>query len=437
MNPLKVVSLFDGIGGFTLAFQRAGMQIVAVVEIDDKARSVTTRHFPDVPQFADVREVGAHNLPACDVVCGGFPCQDLSVAGKRLGFMGERSSLFFEMVRIVNELRPAFLVWENVPGLLSSNNGRDFTAVLMALDGIGYHGAWTMLDAQFFGVAQRRRRVFGVFARADIGAGCCAEILSLTNRSAGNFETSAGTGQIVAAPVVSRTGKGGFTDPVNDNIIAPTLTAPDPNAKPVNGKRQDGSRTDKIPVVLANAITASMGHHGHSSPRGDGSDNLVTNAFNGYTGGADDNDAQANHMVFQPRYFTRDNKTGGAPSDLADITNTAKAGDSAPVVAWEMSHASEAVRESGDRAPAKQARMGTGGNQVPLVGVRRLTPLECERLQGFPDGWTDGQADSTRYRQLGNAVAVPVVEWIGRNLVRVSAFQQSFAADRRSCLNRS
>lgn len=150
---------------------------------------------------------------------------------------------------------------------------------------------------------------------------------------------------------------------MNDNIIAPALTAPDPSAKPINGKRQDGSRTDKIPIVLAGA-------------------------FNGYTGGADDNDAQANHLI------------------------------------WEMSHADEAVRESVDVVPTLQARMGTGGNQVPMIGVRRLTPVECERLQGFPDGWTAGQSDSTRYRQLGNAVAVPVVEWIGRNLMRVSALQQ-------------
>jgi site-specific DNA-cytosine methylase len=91
----------------------------------------------------------------------------------------------------------------------------------------------------------------------------------------------------------------------------------------------------------------------------------------------------------------------------------------APIL-WEMSHASEAIRENGEVVPTLQARMGTGGNQVPMVGVRRLMPIECERLQGFPDGWTDGQSDSARYKQLGNAVAVPVVEWIGKRIKAVT-----------------
>src|SRR5690606_10553137 len=108
-----------------------------------------------------------------DVICGGFPCQDLSIAGRRAGLAGARSGLFYEMTRITDELQPAFLCWENVVGLLSSRGGRDFLAVLMELERIGYSGCWTTLDAQFFGVAQRRRRVFGVFARRDIGAARC------------------------------------------------------------------------------------------------------------------------------------------------------------------------------------------------------------------------------------------------------------------------
>jgi site-specific DNA-cytosine methylase len=93
--------------------------------------------------------------------------------------------------------------------------------------------------------------------------------------------------------------------------------------------------------------------------------------------------------------------------------------DATDIVCWEMQHASEVVRESGEIAPTLQARMGTGGNNVPLIGVRKLTPTECERLQGFPDGWTEGQTDSARYKQLGNAVAVPVVQWIGDRIIMV------------------
>ena len=465
-KPLTFISLFAGIGGFDLALERAGLQCVAQVEIDAKARAVLHHHWPSVPQFEDVREVGAHNLPPADVICGGFPCQDLSVAGKRAGFAGQRSVLFYEMTRIVNELRPAFLIWENVPGLLSSRGGADFHGVLTELDSIGYFGAWSSFDSQFFGLAQRRRRVFGVFARADIGAGRCAEILSLAARLPGHSaprrgagpqpagevaasagDSGAGTTHTVAAPLVARQAKGGFTDPVSDNIIAVqeqggfglrTFTDIAPTLQAESGSHQ-GAQT-RLPMVFQQNQHNDGGDHKRADrPNGGlyvnqtdtaltvGTTDLtavVTNAFNGYTGGADDNDAQANHIVFQPRYFTRDNKTGGAPSELADITNAAKAGDSASVVAFtERTRAEGRTFESQDDLAYALTNPGSGGRthsrQIAgeQIGVRRLTPVECERLQGFPDNWTANQADSTRYRQLGNAVSVPVVEWIARRLV--------------------
>lgn len=133
---MRFVSLFSGIGGFDLGFERAGMTCLAQVEIDANARAVLARHFPTVQQFEDVRHVGRHNLPACDVLCGGFPCQDLSVAGDRAGLAGERSGLYFEFQRIIMELRPTYVVIENVPGLFSSNDGRDFAIVLGGLTGV-------------------------------------------------------------------------------------------------------------------------------------------------------------------------------------------------------------------------------------------------------------------------------------------------------------
>jgi DNA (cytosine-5)-methyltransferase 1 len=176
---LRCVSIFAGIGGFDAGFGQAGIETVAIVEIDKNCRKLMAAKFPNAQQFDDARTVGKNNLPPCDIVCGGFPCQDLSVAGKRAGLAGNRSGLFYELTRITHELQPAFLVWENVPGLLSSNRGHDFLAVLTELRRIGYSGGWRTFDAQYFGVAQRRRRIFGVFARRDIGADRCAEILSL------------------------------------------------------------------------------------------------------------------------------------------------------------------------------------------------------------------------------------------------------------------
>ena len=155
--------LFAGISGFGQGFARVGIKTVWHVEIDDKCRVILGHHYPDTLLLDDVKECGKHNLPPVDVISFGTPCQDLSVAGKRKGLKGERSGLFFEGIRIVDELQPAFAVWENVPGAFSSNSGRDFASVLAAFRECGARDiAWRVLDAQYFGVAQRRRRVFVV-----------------------------------------------------------------------------------------------------------------------------------------------------------------------------------------------------------------------------------------------------------------------------------
>jgi DNA (cytosine-5)-methyltransferase 1 len=158
-------SLFAGIGGFDLGFRQAGFKTTWQVEINPVLRAVLADRFPEARQFADVRECGAANLSRVDCITAGFPCQDLSVAGsrgERKGLEGERSGLFREVVRIVEVLRPQWLVLENVPGLLFINDGRDFQAVLSALSGCGYVGYWRVLNAQYFGVPQNRRRVFMV-----------------------------------------------------------------------------------------------------------------------------------------------------------------------------------------------------------------------------------------------------------------------------------
>lgn len=155
-----VGSLFAGIGGFDYGFEQAGFTTAWQVEIEPHLREVLALRFPHAQQFSDVREVGSHNLCPVDVVIGGFPCQDVSAMGARAGLAGKRTGLFWEVCRIVEEIRPQWLVLENVVGLLTSNGGQDFATVLGALADRGYVGCWRVLDAQYFGVAQRRRRVF-------------------------------------------------------------------------------------------------------------------------------------------------------------------------------------------------------------------------------------------------------------------------------------
>jgi len=157
---LTVGSLFSGIGGLDLGLERAGMSVKWQVEIDDYCNRVLAKHWPDVARFRDVRDVGAHNLEAVDLICGGFPCQDVSLAGQRAGLDGKRSTLWSEFARIIGELRPRWVLAENVPGLLSSDDGRFFGNVLRDLAACGYDAKWDCIPAAAVGAPHLRYRVF-------------------------------------------------------------------------------------------------------------------------------------------------------------------------------------------------------------------------------------------------------------------------------------
>lgn len=387
MKQLTYGSLFAGVGGFDIAFDRCGLQGTWQVENDPKAQSILRRHWPDVPKYDDVRHVGAHNLVPVDIICGGFPCQDLSIAGTRNGLSGARSGLFYEMARIVNELQPAFLVWENVVGLLSSDKGRDFGRVINTLADIGYCGAYRVLNAQFFGVPQRRRRVFGVFARGDIGAERCAEILALCESVRGDTAPRGKKGQDAAT---------------------------DSGTGPQSGGRELASAIDVRNLALRSGTSGTL----QAKNSGSYSLNYTNPVFipaiarRQTTGVGKHHDANAETYVLQHAQIGRKDEAGPrcmstlavACFDTRNIT----------------SKANRTRVEFG--APANTLHAEALSIIIPPC-IRRLTPRECERLQGFPDDWTrwtyDGkeQADANRYRQMGNAVAVPVVMWIARRLI--------------------
>lgn len=207
------VSLFAGVGGFDLALERAGVKVVASVEIDKKAQSVLKKHFPQSTIFDDVMGVTGEQLraagfePENGIITGGFPCQDLSVAGKRAGLAGKRSGLFWEICRIIDETRSQTVILENVPGLLSSNNGKDMAVVIEALVERGYRVGWRVLDAQHFGVPQRRRRVFIVASLGNSGRSP-EEILSIKSSRAGYLEASKSKREDIARKVAAGSGNG-------------------------------------------------------------------------------------------------------------------------------------------------------------------------------------------------------------------------------------
>ena len=375
-------SLFSGIGGFDLGFERAGFRGAWQVEIDPRCRCVLAEHFPAIPRFADIRGLDGRALGSVDLILAGFPCQGLSIAGRRRGLRDSRSGLFYEMCRIVSELSPGFLVWENVPGLFSSDKGRDFARVVAELARLGYFGAWRTFDAQYFGVAQRRRRVIGVFARGDFGASSGAEILSFAEGLQG-YPAPRRAAEEKIAGTLTRSALDGSSPCGGDGrdglLVAGTLCA--------NGKAS-GSATqqDAESGLLVSAPVTAKWAKGTGGPAGDEWRNLVAATI-----------------------------AGGARAKQGYST------DDIPLIAFSCKdHGADA----GALAPTLRA-MGhaeshaNAGGQVAIAGrsgVRRLTPLECERLQGFSDGWTKGFADGVRYRMIGNAVAVPKARWIARRM---------------------
>ena len=233
---MTAVSLFAGVGGFDLALERNGIKVVASVEIDTKASEVLAKHFPNSQLFGDIQEVTGEQLinagfdPANGIIVGGFPCQDLSIAGKRSGLAGKRSGLFWEICRLLDETRAQNFILENVPGLLSSNQGRDMAAVVEALVERGYGIAWRVLDAQHFGVPQRRRRIFIVGSLGNSGR-TPAEILNLTESRSRYLEASQSKRKDSATKVADGVGSNinrmrGFGDYVDDGT-ASTVKARD------------------------------------------------------------------------------------------------------------------------------------------------------------------------------------------------------------------
>jgi len=324
---VNAISLFAGIGGFDLALEQTGHTVTDQVEIDRHARTVLARRFKariheDIHDYTP--ETGA------DIVVGGFPCQNYSVAGRRGGLAGDRGALWWQMHRVVAEGRPTWVVGENVPGLLSSNDGRDFRTIIGSLVELGYGVCWRVLDAQYFRVAQRRRRVFIVGHSGGVPR---PEVLALAEGCLGDSPPRRETGTRVAALTANGVGAG---------------SGPDDNA------------------------AAAAGH-------------LIS--FNWQTGGNGWLSARSTH------------------TDALHVGQV-------PAVAFSSE---PGVKQQTYLATAQEVGRpddGEAQSAHPGYAVRRLTPLEAERLQGFPDGWTEGQSDIQRYRQLGNAVAVPVVRWI-------------------------
>ena len=423
MRQYTLASLFDGIGGFPYAASFYNITSLWASEIVPACVSVTKRHFPDMAHAGDVTQLHGGKLPPVDIVTFGSPCQGLSLAGQRRGLADERSGLFMEAIRIIDEMReathgryPRFALFENVPGALSSAGGRDFAAVLQSFTkaqipmpysgrwanagmvrGGGVDLAWCVYDAQYFGTAQRRRRLFLVCDFAGRSAG---EILFVPKSLRGYFEAGGTPRQGLTAFAESRPDTAGGEIVVLNDQGGVSLTVERSGLSPTLRSQTHGN----LPVVAAGFDLQQITSKTNRSTLrplqptlcGTGQPHVVTMA----TG-------QANAEV------------------LADIAPTLNCNHEQPLLVHPQIAGTLCASGAGLSRPA-----GMGSETdfcitryTDLI-VRRLTPLECERLQGFPDFWTEqggGRAisDTSRYQMLGNSIAVPCVAYIMQGIYHV------------------
>jgi len=422
MTDLTFVELFAGVGGMSRGLEMAGWRCVGHAEWDDHARAVLRRQWPEVPLWGDVSQLNGHDLVQevgpFTMLTFGAPCQDFSIAGKRSGMDGERSVLVLDALRIWEESQAPFALYENVVGMLSSNKGEDFAAILsvfvgdaVAVPSRGWRGgggvvrgrrgvaAWRVLDAQYFGVPQRRRRVFVLGTRT--GSLDPAEVLALLEGVSGHPATRRAPRQGVA------------TDAGRGASSASGVVAFAQNTR------------DEVRVVPGDKVCALAAQPGMKQ-----TNYVLTYDARGNGEGVSDNTLSGDHQNRVTDYTAivlrnREGKPGGGKGPLLSPERSLTLGTANDQVVFAMASGQANAEVTQDIAPSL-----TLLHEAPIAftpGVpRRLTPVECERLMGWPDGWTaqglDAQgrpyalSDTARYKACGNGVASPVAAWIGFRL---------------------
>ena len=418
-KPFRWISMFAGAGCGDLGLHRAGHEVVAAIEWDKQAAGVFSYNFPNIPIWSDISKVMPEDLPDADGVIYSFPCQDLSVAGKRSGFDGERSNLYGEAIRIIQSLKDRGLrlsLAENVPGLLSSSGGSDFERLLLDLLDVGHTSVgWTILDSQHVGfsfsqgggaggrgerraVPQRRRRVFVLGTLGRLGGDTIAEIFSLKYRLRGHLEEvrKAKQDSASSSPDGSRAdGK--------DRVVGSLC------ARDYKGVTTFCAEEGK--VIVEGADVYNGAETGDVAP-------TVTSA----TGGSN---------TTGPKVCCWNGDTTPKGKEDVSLTLRAHQGGEGIGVAF---HAWQDPIHSEERTPCLGANSMIGVTTENLI-VRRITPLEAERLQGLSDGFTQyrdelelvdnkwvktGQvkevADGPRYKMLGNGITAHVTEWLARRI---------------------
>ena len=430
---MRYGSVCSGIEAATQAWHPLGWTPAFFSDIEKFPCAVLQHHYPDVPLHGDFTSIKDDEYGAIDLLVGGTPCQSFSVAGLRGGMDDDRGNLALEFIKLAQRKRPQWLVWENVPGVLSSNGGRDFGSFLGALAEIGYGFAYRVLDAQYFGVAQRRRRVFVVGYLGDWRR--AAAVLFEREGLLGNPAPSRETGEKVAPATSGGAGERGAVSygirvantssngwGIQEEVTHTLDTSSSPHAVAVACNEVAPAVTTGPPFsrtgnerVECEAIVPMRTFGGNQESPVAGT--LETTCHN-YSR-AD----SFNVAVYAPETA---NCLSASPSSNTSPNVASGQGDVVAFSAYNQSVESEDVSQT----VAARNDQDTASCVASDLSVRRLTPTECERLQGFPDGFTqipwrnkpaENCPDGPRYKALGNSMAVPVMRWIGERIQAVEA----------------
>jgi len=443
-------SVCSGIEAASMAWNPLGWRAQFVSEIDRFPCELLKVRHPDVPNFGDMTQF--HEWPDAniDVLVGGTPCQSFSVAGLRKGLDDPRGNLMLTYLAIAARYRPRWLVWENVPGVLSSGGGRDFGSLLGGLAELGYGFAYRVLDAQYFNLAQRRERVFVVGCLGDwrSAAAVLFERSSLQGNPAPNRQTGANVAASLTAGSHPASNAPGRRREDDVNLVSHTLLAKPNDAHDASMQTYiaqtlgaNSGRNQIEATYVTHALTAEGFDAGED---GTGRGTPLTIAIRGRAGEStlEWNDDWIANAILTPNGGRGGIGVGAVafnarqdPDHWNERTGPLDTDGSTQAVAFSCK---DHGADSGPISPTLRAMGHAGshanaGGQVAVqtsMSVRRLTPRECERLQGFPDDYTliqrkgKAAADGPRCKALGNSMAVPVMAWIGRRIDQCSAAQR-------------
>ena len=427
-EKIKYISVCSGIEAASVAWHDMGWEPVAFSEIEPFPSEVLKIRFPNTPNWGDMTKFNTWPDAIVNLLVGGTPCQSFSVAGLRQGLKDPRGNLMLTFLAIAERYKPKWIIWENVPGVLSSNGGKDFGSFLGALGELGYGWAYRVLDAQWFGVAQRRKRVFVVGCLGDQRA--AAEVLfesesvsrnpapsrEKRQATAGSTEEGARSGKWwdggdTSATITTRSG--GQYMPDKDNfqaVIQPTIID-----RAAFNQGQNAQYEPKIEESETMPSLVARGPHAvaHAFKIRGGSP-IETGEYGGTPGKAAGKGYLGSDNLAFTLAASQDQQIAFRKSKRAQSTEDDET--------W----VDDGVSNTLNNFDVGDTRT-THAVVDPPMAIRRLTPVECERLQGVPDNWTqipwkkkpaEDCPDGPRYKACGNSMAVPVMRWIGQRINR-------------------